>query len=410
MSTPQPPAAEPQGAWVREVVRDLATEPDEAASPEPHPTPPTPPPPEPQRSADTNTQAPARLLAPTTTVDHGVVPRPVQPSAPAAEFDDTDVSSRLRHGEIWTHRAVRWIRSNLRAGQEDARLVELLEAVRRPVTTGRRIAVTGVRGGVGTTTVALLMASVLANRRDDPILAVDADQEFSTLLWRARPELVSPEPDRESDPSAQTGGLDQLEALVPRTPQGLWMLPAPATDFAEGRRSAGSASGTDQAVPPGLPREFGLYREFGRFFGVTVFDCGSGLTGPRTQTQGRAGSSAHAAVLVAAATVDGVRAAHQTLTGLQSRTDQPHEPLAHLMVALVSRTPSTEGLDVRAAVRSLEEFGPSVVHLPYDRHLAAGARVDLTRLAEPTLLAATDLAGRVLGLARQRDDRTAETP
>jgi hypothetical protein len=73
--------------------------------------------------------------------------------------------------------------------------------------------------------------------------------------------------------------------------------------------------------------------------------------------------------------------------------------LARSVIALVSRTPTAKGVDLKAAMRSLSAFGPRVVHVPYDRHLAVGVPIDLRRVSEPTLLAAMELAGVALELA-----------
>lgn len=380
MSSSEPQSAQPQGAWVRDVVRDLAgAGPDHAVSTRPGVAP-----------AEPNTESGPSA------------PRPEEhpPESRPTPFDDAAITARVRHGESWPGRVGRWARSNVRAGQRDARLAELVEAVRRPVTTGRRIAVAGVRGGVGTTTVTLLIASVFAGRRDDAVLAVDADHELGSLRWRAKlaGDLLSAASDRELR-EAHLAGPGQFDELIPRTGQGLWVLPGAATDPSTGNATATRAAEAEHTLSTEL------HHELGRFFGVTVFDCGGELVGPRTPDA--ALSTAHASVLVAAATVDGVRAAHLALTSLDSGRRQADGPLTHPVIALVSRTRTSEGLDLSRATRLLERTGPEVVRLPYDRHLAAGAQIDLTRIAESTLLAVTELAGRVLAQARDRSDRVA---
>jgi hypothetical protein len=57
---------------------------------------------------------------------------------------------------------------------------------------------------------------------------------------------------------------------------------------------------------------------------------------------------------------------------------------------------------VPAAMRLLSAHGSPVVHIPYDRHLATGAPIDLRRVGEPTLVAAMQLADVALGLAVAR--------
>lgn len=381
MST-QPPGAQPQGAWVREVVRDLT-----GGQPEQSPPP----------------VAPAEPAEPTTRPEPQAEPHPVprrsSPDQPAPVgghavdgFAAADLGGRIRHGESRLARVTRWVRTNVAAGQQDARLAELLEAVRRPVTTGRRIAVAGVRGGVGTTTVALLLGSVLAGRRDDAVLAVDADPELGSLLWRTCPQEDRPAGTIEQElQAAHLSSIDQLESLLPRTAAGLWVLPTTTRPESE-RVPAGARALEPQ---PSAPPE--LREELSRFFAVSVLDCGGELVGQRAPDAALA--TAHAAVVVAAATVDGVRAAQRALRPGGEPIGAAEMPAR--VVALVSRTPRSEGLRIARARRLLEGADVDVVHLPYDRHLAAGGAVDPSRLAEATLLAATDLAGRVLDLARR---------
>jgi hypothetical protein len=132
-------------------------------------------------------------------------------------------------------------------------------------------------------------------------------------------------------------------------------------------------------------------RALSRFFAVCVTDCGRGLETPSTTDLLR---EAHAAVLVAPATPDGVRSTRAGLSrlppGLLSR------------VAIVLNTGDRGGraaLDLRAAHAALAGTGAPVVLLPYDRHLAAGTPIEPPRLAEATTIEATRLAGHALRCA-----------
>jgi AcrR family transcriptional regulator len=65
--------------------------------------------------------------------------------------------------------------------------------LRAPPAPGRRIAVTGMRGSAGKTTVRALLSAVLAEGRPDPVLApVDAEQSASFTEWLAAPEPPIP--------------------------------------------------------------------------------------------------------------------------------------------------------------------------------------------------------------------------
>jgi septum site-determining protein MinD len=294
---------------------------------------------------------------------------------PEDTFDAATITSRLRHGEPLHRRGLRWVRTLTAGSRESIRLTELTTALHRPVTTGRRIAVTGASGGVGKTTVSLLVASILAARREDAVLALDADPNPGSLLWRAglRSSEVAANV-AEQLLNGRVANRDQLESLLPRTPGGLWVLGDPYLE----------------AESPRTP--IAVAHAVGRFFGVTVLDCGGDPAGWAV----RGADTAHAAILVAGATVDGVRAMHLEL---EDSAQRPDSPLMRSVVALVSRTSTTEGVDLKAATKSLSTHGPQVVHIPYDRHLAVGAPIDLRRVGEPTLVAAMELAGVALALA-----------
>jgi MinD-like ATPase involved in chromosome partitioning or flagellar assembly len=229
-----------------------------------------------------------------------------------------------------------------------------------------------VCGGAGRSTVATLLGSVLALRRADHVLVADADPEHGSLAWRLglaeRDGLASLGPRL-----LAARGIADLDPLLPRTPAGLRLLPGPA------------------GAPLGATRE--VTRAMSRFFAVCVTDCGRGLQAPATA---EVLQDAHAAVMVAPATPDGVRS---TLAGL---AQVPPALLQRTVIAL--NTTSRGGraaLHVDAAYEVLTRTGAGLVALPYDRHLAAATPVLPGRLAEATAIAATRLAGHALHRAGQ---------
>ncbi len=310
-------------------------------------------------------------------------------------FNAATVTSQIRHGEPLHQRGARWMRTLTGASRDSTRLNELTIAIRRPVSTGRRIAVTGARGGVGKTTVSLLVGSVLAARRDDAVLALDADPDLGSLLWRSGLRSNQDAANlAEQLLSGRVTGRHQLESLMPRTRGGLWVLRGTSLGdpYAEEL-----ADGNPRATDPDTSVPIEVARALGRFFGVTILDCGGDLVG--SAAPDAVLTTAHSAVLVTVATADGIRAMH---LALEESAELADSPLTRSVVALVSRTSTTEGVDIKAATKSLSAHGPQVVHLPYDRHLAVGAPVDLRRVGEPTLVAATELAAVALALAVER--------
>jgi hypothetical protein len=58
--------------------------------------------------------------------------------------------------------------------------------------------------------------------------------------------------------------------------------------------------------------------------------------------------------------------------------------------------PRTEGLDLAAARAVLAPYTADMIHLPYDRHLAAGGSIEVDQLAATSTVLATALAAAAL--------------
>lgn len=252
-------------------------------------------------------------------------------------------------------------------------LAELAQAVQSPVTTGRRIVVMSVRGGAGRSTVTALLGTVYAARRADHVLVADADPEHGSLAWRLG--LATPDGLGVLAPrllAARGGGLGDVDPLLPRTGAGLRLLPGGTTDG--GARPARDVT-----------------RALSRFFAICVTDCGRGLDAPATV---EVLHEAHAAVVVAPATPDGVRS---TCVGLDR---VPVEALPRVTVALCTvQRGGRAALAGSTAREALARYGVPVVTLPYDRHLAAAAPIVPARIGEATVVEATRLAGHALAAA-----------
>jgi len=292
--------------------------------------------------------------------------------------DPARLAGRVASGDSPARRLWRSASRMLAGSQESRELAELVAAVQLPVTTGRRIAVTSVRGGAGKSAVAALLASVYAARRADAVLAADADPDGGSLAWRLglagtgtlatlAPRLLA----------ARGGDLRGLEQFLPRTGTGLWVLPGGAPE------------------QPRLARD--VTRALSRLFAVCVIDCGRGMDSPATV---EVLSEAHAVVVVTPATPDGVRTTFVALDRV-ARTDRAAS-LRRVVVALTRL--NTEGrvaLRDGVAHQAFTRYGVPLVTLPYDRHLAAASIITPSRVGEATLVEATRLAGQALARARQ---------
>ena len=304
------------------------------------------------------------------------VPATGAPSAAASAASGDPFAARPGvPGDPLAVRLWRTVRSAFVGSSHARELEELATFLQAPLTTGRRVAVVSVRGGTGKSTVAAVLASLYAARRADAVLAADADPHEGSLSWRLG--LSGPPTLADLAPgllTARDADLRALDPLLPRTRNGLWVLPSGA---------------------PRQPRLCGeVTRALSRLFAVCVTDCPTGFDSPVT-----AGvlPEAHAVVLVSAATPDGIRA---TYHALRRRVSIGYtSSLQRVVVVLNTLQPGTRGRPGREAAALLSRFDVPVVTLPYDRHLAGGGLIVPSRIGEATLREATRAGGHALSRA-----------
>ena len=129
------------------------------------------------------------------------------------------------------------------------------------------IAVISPKGGVGKTTTAALLGSLLAFLRRDRVVAVETNPDWGSLGRRLAPDhpvfiddlLAGPLIDRRLSPT-------QLDAQLARGPDGLMVAPAP-TDPERAKKLDETAYLT-------------LFARLSELVGTLVLDCGTGLDDP----------------------------------------------------------------------------------------------------------------------------------
>ncbi|MGW1891296.1 hypothetical protein ACWCP6_13725 [Streptomyces sp. NPDC002004] len=362
--------------WQRDVLRELA---DAAAgdplSASPATVPESRAPTSPQAPFPGAPDAPIPATTPAPRQAHGPrVPLPAPESVPTVDPRLAIALGRPQHGDSVVRRTGRSLRRlTASAGQEVAEHTHLAQEVQQPVTTGRVIAVTSIRGGVGKSTVAALLGRTFNHYRHDPVLALEADAALGTLPVRMGAESVRwscGDLARILTPAMQ---LTEVTGYLVPVADGGWLLPA-----SHGRVGAPLDVRTYRTVTLALRR----------YFAVTVADCET-LPGEVART---AMDTAHSRVVVAPMTVEGVDGTRQVLDWLARL---PHSALATTVVALSANSPDTT-LDRKAAVAHLREPGVPVVLLPYDRHLAQGGPIHTAMLGQDTRAAAVRLAAEVM--------------
>jgi MinD-like ATPase involved in chromosome partitioning or flagellar assembly len=167
--------------------------------------------------------------------------------------------------------------------------------------------------------------------------------------------------------------LTDVTGYLAPTPDGGWLLPA-----GQGRASGPLDGRTYLKVAHALRR----------YFAVTVADCES-LPG---EVARMAMGTAHARVIVAPMTAEGVHGTRQVLDWIGQL---PQPALATTVIALSAASPDTS-LDAKAASAHLGQPGVPVVLLPYDRHLAQGGPIHTDRLSRQIRDAALQLAAEAI--------------
>ncbi|MBZ4020586.1 nucleotide-binding protein [Streptomyces purpurogeneiscleroticus] len=320
-------------------------------------------------------------LAPQTAYASGASPHRTPDSRPVVDKGLARTGRKPRHGESFAARAARGLRRTVSssAAREVADTTATAEVLQQPVTTGRQIAVTSIRGGSGKSTVAALLGTAYAHYRQDPVLFVEADPSLGSLPLRLGAETLRwTTGDLAGIVEPQMSLLDVTGYLV-QLPNNAWLLPG-----SQGQIGAMLDTRAYERVMVSLRR----------YFGVTVVDC---ETLP-AEVARVALSAAQARVLTAPATLEGITSTHSVLQWMQGL---PPHVIAGTVVVLTELVPHG-GLDLDAAAEQLRSTGASVQVLPYDRHLAAGGTIRTELLAHSTREAATRIAADAFRLSQQR--------
>lgn len=290
---------------------------------------------------------------------------------------------RTRPGEPWLLRTARAAKSLVSSDDYPQRLVAATAGAQAAVSTGRRIAVIGSRGGAGKTTTAALLATLYAAARQDTIAALDLAPAGGTLALR----LGVPEAPAIDDAAAlwqhsPAVSADDLRRQLAAAGPNLWVA---------GERALGGHSGQATLSAAG--------QNISRYCPVAIYDCATG-PGENPDTNWAVGA-AQLAVLVAPASVAGIQDVRRTAAAWAAT-----EELAGTgLLAVLTQTDASAPLDPMAEAKLLVRDGINVLPLGYDRHLASGVEFDLGLLSRPVRLQAAELASTALALAMEYPGR-----
>jgi len=243
--------------------------------------------------------------------------------------------------------------------------------VAAPLRGHYKIGVLG-KGGVGKTTVAASVGSVLAElRRGDRVVAVDADTAFGRLGSR-----IDPRADGSYWELANNKNLQSFADLLTRmgsNSAGLFVL-------------AGESGSRRGILDPAIYREATMRLD--RHFTIAIVDCGSTMDAPVTQEALR---DMDALIVVSSPWPDGASAAAQTMEWLA------HHGKTGLMQRTVVVLNDSDGhSDKRTRGVLAQQFRArrqAVVEVPFDPGLRPGGVINSTgEMSPPTRAAFVEVA------------------
>src|SRR5919201_1164111 len=156
------------------------------------------------------------------------------------------------------------------AWQSTGYRTQLDRMIQRPrLARSVTIAVVSPKGGVGKTTITALLGTLLANIRDDRVVAVDSDPDYGTLGRSLTPDHKIFVDDLLEVLHQPALTITMLERCLGRAPHGLLVLPAPTEPDRMEKLN-------QDAYRRIINRVKGLA-------GIILLDCGAGLNDPATK-------------------------------------------------------------------------------------------------------------------------------
>ncbi|MGO4385199.1 MinD/ParA family ATP-binding protein [Specibacter sp. RAF43] len=239
----------------------------------------------------------------------------------------------------------------------------------------RYVPVLSRKGGVGKTTVTTLLGMVLAETREDRVIAMDANPDRGTLSDRSPGRADYTARNLVKDRFTVTT-FSQLSDYVSR----------------DGSRLDVLASDTDPTVAQAF--DDSDYRAvtdiLGKYYSIVLTDSGTGMV--HSVMKGTL-EKADAVVLVSGGSVDEARLASETLSWLEAHGR--HDLVANAIV-VINMSGGTTQVDIGQIESHFKSRVSNVLRIPYDKHLAEGSRVDLDKLRPATRAAVKELAALVV--------------
>lgn len=261
-------------------------------------------------------------------------------------------------------------------------------AIRTRLYGNRKVGVLG-KGGVGKTSVAASVGSLFAGlRRQDHVVAIDADTAFGRLSSRIDPASTGSFWELTADKNLRS--FDDVVARLGRNAAGLHVL------------AGEPASGPRRVLDPAIYREAALRLD--RHFTISVVDCGSTMDSPLTQEVLR---DLDALIVVSSPWADGASAAARTMEWL---ADQGLDTLLRHSIVVLNDSDGHADKRTRALLaREFTDHGRPVIEVPYDPHLRPGGVIDVSHeMAPATRRKFLEVTATIAGYFAARPDGAKE--
>jgi MinD-like ATPase involved in chromosome partitioning or flagellar assembly len=257
-------------------------------------------------------------------------------------------------------------------------------AIQATLNGNRKVGVLG-KGGVGKTSVAASVGSIFAElRRQDRVVAIDADTAFGRLSSRIDPRTHNSFWELTSDKNLQS--FSDVTARLGRNRIGLHVL------------GGEPASGPRRVLDPAIYREAALRLD--RHFAISVIDCGSTMDSAVTQEVLR---DLDALIVVSSPWADGASAAAKTMEWL---SDHGMQNLLQRTIVVLNDSDGHADKRTRSLLaREFVDHGQPVVEVPFDPHLRPGGVIDAAQeMAPQTRRKFLEVAATVTGYFASRPE------
>jgi MinD-like ATPase involved in chromosome partitioning or flagellar assembly len=241
------------------------------------------------------------------------------------------------------------------------------------------------KGGVGKTTIAASVGSIFAElRRQDRVVAIDADTAFGRLGSRIDPRTSGSYWEIAADKNLRS--FADVSSRVGSNSAGLYVLAGEPT------------AGPRRVLDPALYRE--ATSRLDRHFTIAIIDCGSTMDAPVTQ---EALSDLDALIVVSSPWADGAGAAAQTMEWLAAHG---RAGLLHRTVVVLNDSDGHSDKRHRSALaHQFLARGQKVVQVPFDPHLRPGGVIDVqSELARKTRRTFLEICATVAEFFAARPD------